>query len=305
MALFPGGPPPTGDSPGKRVAHKEKGGTSLEINLYRNASGMFTIFEWRPNHLTKNLPRWRAGDMTHKTKGIVLRTIKYGETSIIVTIFTELFGIQTYMVNGVRSAKKMYSKANLFQPGAILDLVVYHSDLRPMQRIKEFSWGFLYQQVLSDVIKNCIALYIVELMLKCLKQPEQNTALFYFCEDILIQLDNADKGVTANFALYFSLQLTHFFGFRMNDNYNEDENVLDLVEGNFVTQKPLHPHFIEGEYAHITSQLLKVMQPEELSQFRLHHNTRRKLLLLYHDYYTLHIPDFGGMKTLAVLQEVL
>ena len=67
--------------------------------------------------------------MTHKTKGIVLRLTKYGETSVIVAIFTELFGIQTYMVNGVRSTKKSSSKANLFQPGAILDLIVYHNEL--------------------------------------------------------------------------------------------------------------------------------------------------------------------------------
>ena len=50
--------------------------------------------------------------MTHKTKGIVLRTIKYGETSVVVTIFTELFGVQTYMVNGVRTTKKSSAKAN-------------------------------------------------------------------------------------------------------------------------------------------------------------------------------------------------
>ena len=243
--------------------------------------------------------------MTHKTKGIVLRTVKYGETSVVVTIFTELFGVQTYMVNGVRTAKKSSAKANHFQPGAILDMIVYHSDQKQMQRIKEFRWDFLFQQVLSDVIKNSIALYIVELLQKCLKQPEENTDLFYFCEDALIQLDSADKTITANFALYFSLQLASFFGFRMADNYDEEQNILDLSEGNFVTQQPDHPHFMDGEYARITSRLLKVMQPGELSQFRLHHDTRRKLLLYYQDYYALHISDFGLMKTLAILHEVL
>jgi DNA repair protein RecO (recombination protein O) len=243
--------------------------------------------------------------MTHKTKGIVLRTVKYGETSVVVTMFTELFGVQTYLVNGVRSSKKSASKANHFQPGAILDLVVYHSDQKQLQRIKEFSWSILFEQVLSNVIKNSIALYIVELLQKCLKQPEENTLLFYFCEDILIQLDNAEKGVTANFALYFSLQLPHFFGFHINDNYSAEENVLDLEEGNFISKQPDHPHFIEGELAQVTSQLLKVMQPHELSQFKLNHETRRKLLLYYQDYYSLHISDFGQMRTLTVLHEVL
>ena len=88
--------------------------------------------------------------MTHKTKGIVLRAIKYGETSLVVTIFTELFGVQTYMVNGVRTSKKNTAKANYFQPAAILDMVVYHSENKSMQRIKEFSWAFLFDTLLTD-----------------------------------------------------------------------------------------------------------------------------------------------------------
>jgi DNA repair protein RecO (recombination protein O) len=243
--------------------------------------------------------------MTHKTKGIVLRTIKYGETSLVATIFTELFGVQTYMVNGVRSSKKSSSKANHFQPGAILDMIVYHNDLHSMQRIKEFKWDYLFDQVLSDVIKNSIALYMVELLHKCLPEPEQNTPLFYFCEDILILLDKANKAVTANFALYFSLQLPQFFGFKMNDDYNEQQHILDLREGNFVGEQPAHPNFIDGELAMVTAQLLKVMQPFELEDIKLHHDKRKLLLQYYQDYYALHITDFGPMKTLQVLHEVL
>jgi DNA repair protein RecO (recombination protein O) len=243
--------------------------------------------------------------MTHKTKGIVLRSIKYGETSLVVGIFTELFGVQTYMVNGVRSSKKSSSKANLLQPGAILDLLVYHSDQKSMHRLREFSWAVLYQNVLSDVIKNCIALYMAELLYKCLKQPEQNTALFYFCEDVLLHLDTADKAVTANMPLYFALHLPHFLGLKINDDYDETQNILDLQEGNFVTEQPIHPNFITGDNARLTSQLLKVMQPHELADFHLHHETRRKLLHSYHDYYALHIPEFGELKTMAVLQDVL
>ena len=243
--------------------------------------------------------------MTHKTKGIVLRTTKYGETSVVVAIFTELFGIQTYMVNGVRTTKKSSAKANHFQPGAILDMIVYHNELQTMQRIKEFKWDVLYQQVLSDVIKNSIALYMVELLHKLLPQPEQNTDLFYFCEDALMQLDTANKAVTANYALYFTLHLTHFFGFRMNDDHDEDQHILNLQEGNFVNEQPAHGDFIDGANAVITSQLLKVMQPFELEDIKLNHDTRRILLLHFQTYYALHIPNFGTLKTLMILHEVL
>ncbi len=243
--------------------------------------------------------------MTHKTKGIVLRTVKYGETSLVVTILTELFGVQTYMVNGVRSSKKTSAKANLFQPGAVLDLVVYHHDQKNMQRIREFGWAVIYENVLTDVIKNSIALYIVELLYKSLKQPETNEELFYFAEDVLLHLDKAGRQITANIPLYFALHLAHFLGFRMNDEYDAEQNILDLQEGNFVKEQPTHLHYIEGENALLTSQILKVMQLEELSHFQMHHEVRRTLLHYYHNYYALHIQDFGEMKTLAVLQDVL
>lgn len=243
--------------------------------------------------------------MTHKTKGIVLRSIKYGETSLVVTIFTEIFGIQTYMVNGVRTSKKSASKANHFQPTAILDLVVYHSENKSMQRIREFSWAVLYNKLLSDVIKNSVASFMAELIQKCLKQPEPNADLFAFCEESFLALDRADKIVAANFALFFTLHLAHFFGFRMTDNYGKTENILDLQEGVFVDLQPAHPNFIEGKNAELTAQLLKVMQPAELDEFSLNGEIRRTLLLRYLEYYALHIQDFGQMKTLLVLHEVL
>lgn len=247
--------------------------------------------------------------MTHKTKGIVLRTIKYGETSLVVTVFTERFGVQTYMINGIRTAKKSGAKAAMYQPAALLELEVYHNELKGMQRIKEANWAFLYSNILSDVIKNSIALYMVELLYKTLKQPEQNADLFYFCEDALQQLDIAEKNIAANFALYFSLQLTHFFGFKISNlqsgNLNETPLFVDLLEGCFTYQQPTHPNFIAGENALITAELLKIMQPQELDQLKLNHTKRRELLLKYQDYYALHIADFGQMKTLMVLHEVL
>src|ERR1044071_7173878 len=115
----------------------------------------------------------------HKTKGIVLRAVKYGDTSLIVTIFTELFGIQSYLINGVRaSTKKGSGKANLFQPAAILDLVVYHNELRNLQRMKEFRWGHLYQNIFSDIRKNAVSLFMVELLAKCLSSRKQTKIFF-------------------------------------------------------------------------------------------------------------------------------
>lgn len=244
--------------------------------------------------------------MIHKTKGIVLRTVKYGETSVIVSIYTELFGIQSYIVNGVRkSSKKGHGRANLFQPSSMLDLVVYQNDLHNLQRLKEFKWGYLYETVMFDIKKNSVALFMVELLQKTIKQPEPNAELFYFIEDSFIHLDKGSDAVVANFPLFFALHLTFFFGFRISDNYSTATSLLDLQEGNFISGHPPHNYYLEGQLSYITSQLLKVRQPHELEQLHLNGEMRRALLKAYQDFYALHIADFGSMRSIPVLQEIL
>ena len=242
--------------------------------------------------------------MVQKTKGIVLRTIKYGETSIVVNIFTELYGIQSFLVNGVRLKGKTL-KANFFQPASILEMEVYHNELKNLQRIKEYKWAYLYKTILSDVIKNSVALYMIELLQKCLKQPENNIDLFHFTVDAFMQLDIADHAVTANFPLYFSLHLSHFFGLRLEDDYSETNSILDLQEGRFINAIPHHPYFLEEEQSFYISQLLKVQHPDELTEIQLNKSTRKKILYALQDFYSLQLQDFGVMKSLPILQEIM
>jgi len=244
--------------------------------------------------------------ITHKTKGIVLKTVRYGETSIIAGIFTEMFGLQSYLINGVRiTSKKGSGKANLLQPGAILDMVVYHNEFRNLQRVKEFKWGYLYENIFFNVFRNAVALFIVELLQRSVKQPEPNPPLFNFIEDAFIHLDKTSDGAAANFALYFAINLSGFYGFRIADKYSDTKNILDLMEGRFVEEKPNHLYYLENDYSRVISDLLKVMQPSELGQVKLNQETRRVLLHAFETFYALHIQDFGKMKTLPVLEAVL
>jgi DNA repair protein RecO (recombination protein O) len=244
--------------------------------------------------------------MIHKTKGIVLRSVKYGETSLVVTIFTELFGLQSYLVNGVRTpTKKGAPKANLFQSSAILDLIAYRNELKNLQRLKEFKWAYLYQHILSDVRKNAVALFMIELLSKCLKQPEANPKLFYFVEDSLQHLDEANDTVMANFPLFFALHLAVFFGFRISDEFTDNIHYLDLEEGRFVEHQPKHLHYLQDREAAVVSHILKIMQPDELQEVVLNQEMRRRITHALEEYYALHISDFGTMRTLPVLREIL
>ena len=243
--------------------------------------------------------------MLHKTKGVILRTVKFGETSLVVTAYTELFGLQSYIVNGVRQAsRKGTAKGAYFQPAAILELVAYHNEFKNLQRIKEYRWDYLYQHLFSDVRKNSVAVFMIELLNKCLKEPEPNNELYYFIEDALVHLDEASPRVAANFPLFFALHLAVFFGFRISDEYSEEKHYLDLQEGTFAAEQPRHPNYLEGAEAAAVSHILKVLQPADLEEVPLNGEMRRRILNALEVYYAVNIPDFGTMKTLPVLREL-
>lgn len=243
--------------------------------------------------------------MTHKTKGIILRTVKYGETSVITTVYTELFGIQSYIVKGVRqSTKKSSGKALYFQPAALLDMVVYHNEFKNLNFIKEYEWGHLYQNIFFDVIKNTVAMYIVEMLQHCLKQPEASPELFYLTEDTLKQLDTANPTSTANLPLYFSLHLAGELGFRIQGSFNNSTSILDLQEGNFTQEIPNHSYYLEKHLAEATSQLLSVNFYNDLENIHFSRHIRKNLIIAYQNYIALHVPDFGEIKSLPVLQEI-
>ena len=243
--------------------------------------------------------------MTQKTKGIILRTVKYGETSIITTVYTELFGIQSYIVKGVRqNTKKSSAKAIYFQPAAMLDLVVYHNEFKNLNFIKEYQWGYLYQTLLFDVAKNTVAIYIAETLQHSLKQPEANPELFYLIEDSLKQLDNGSPALTANLPLYFCLHLAGELGFRIQGQYNSETPVLDLMEGQFVKSKPQHPYFLDTYLASATSKLLSINFYNDLENLHFNRSIRKELILAFQNYIALHVQDFGEIKSLPILQEI-
>jgi DNA repair protein RecO (recombination protein O) len=244
--------------------------------------------------------------LLHKTKGIILRSTKYGDTSLITTAYTELFGIQTYLVKGVRqTSKKGVNKASMFQPASLLDMVVYHNELKNLQIIKEHNWAQLYTNLHYDVIKNCVALYMVELVAKCIKQPETNTDIYYFIEAYLLLLDQADAAVTANIPLHFALQLAKQLGFGIEEQQQPAHQILDLQAGRFDTEIPLHGNFIDGLLATATANLLTIENAVSIYRVKLNKQQRQQLLQAYQHFYEYHIADFGAIKSLQVLQAIL
>ncbi len=243
--------------------------------------------------------------MLHKTPGIVLRTVKYGDTSVILSILTELFGIQSYIVNGVRSPKPRAAKGNILQPGNILDLVVYHHEQKNLQRISEFKLGHIYTSMHVNIVKNTVALYLIELLQKCIRQPEHNPELYHFTETAFKALDTEPSSVAANLPLYFTLKLAAHLGFHFAGHYSAYTPYLDLQEGVFTDLPPHHTNYLDETASEITNRLQQVKHPSALVNIELNKERRRNMLYAYLEFYKLHLPDFTELHSPPILHEIL
>lgn len=236
-----------------------------------------------------------------KTSGIVTKTIQYGETSVISSIYTELFGMQQYMVKGVRSSgKKKMAKANYFQPGAILDLIVYHNPTKDLQYIADYQWKHLYKNVFFDVVKNAVATYCVETMQLYLNEPEQNTDLYMSLEHLFCLLDQCEERTTANLPIHFTLYLLQQLGFQFQGTAVDGE-VLNLKDGQFSTVLPEHGYYLQGENA----ARIYHLGLSEWMDVKMNGKVRNELLKALQVYMQLHISEYKKIKSLDILQTII
>lgn len=220
--------------------------------------------------------------MIFKTRGIVFRFTKFAETSIIVTIFTEVFGLQSYIVNGIRS-KSAKNKIALYQPLTLLNLVVYHREHANIERIKEVSCLHPYRSLTADIRKSTLAIFINELLNKAVKDESHAGELFQFISESLMTLDMMDRNFE-NFHLVFMLKLSRFLGFGAY-------HVNEVVGGRMAD--------------HETERILEdLLSADYNSHVKMNNMQRRSVLDLVIKFYHEHIENLGEIKSVQVLREV-
>ncbi len=232
--------------------------------------------------------------MLVKTNGIVLHTIKYSETSIVSRIFTRELGLQSYMVNGVRGAKG--NKAALFRAGNVLEVVSYFKrEHKGLQRLKEYNFGIIYQQIPFHIIKSSLALFLIDILNKVIKEEEPHPELYDFVESSFQQLDDTSVEL-GNYHLRFLAGLAQELGFHPGGSYNTAKPYLDLKEGHFLIGPPAHPLYLEPHLA-------AFFYNAETAPLSM--GDKRVLLDKVLQFYAAHIENFGTVKSWDILREVL
>jgi len=240
--------------------------------------------------------------MLIKTKGIVLRTKKYSETSIIADIFTELKGLRSYIVSGVRTPNSKVG-TSLLQIMTPLEIVAYHREDRDLTRLKEVKPLRIFHSIPFDIRKGAAGMFMTEIARKTTSGHEEHPELFNFLLDAFTFLDETTQPF-ANLHLHFMLLLTEHLGFLPGGRFSEETPYFDLQEGIFMQVQPAHPHWLAPHFSEKLSQLLH-STAVQCHEIHLSRDERKYLLHQLLDFYRLHIEHFPTIHSHLVLEEVM
>ncbi len=236
------------------------------------------------------------------TRGIVFHHINYGDTSVIAKVYTEDFGLRSYMVRGAKS-KKAGQKMGMLQPLSLVALTARHKEGNKMVTLRELRLiQGLNTSYTPDVLKNCIGLFLAEVLYRSVKEESPNPALFLYLFNTIQMLEVTQD--LRNFHLCFLMQLTRHLGFYPRKDENTEGRYFDLKEGRFTDTKPHHPHVLASADASVFSCILGT-KFDKIYDLRLNNQTRRRMLNCLLDYYQWHLEGMGEIKSHKVLETVL
>ena len=238
--------------------------------------------------------------MLAKTKGIVIHTLQYGESSLIVTIYSENYGRISCLVNATKGIKAR-NKSSIIQPMFILEMDLYLKKSRELQRIKEIRLFKPYLSIPYDVNKSSQVLFLAELLKKIIREEEPNPDLYSFIENSLIFFDSMKEGV-ANFHIWFLACFTEYAGIYPHLS-DIKQGWFDLKNGMITGKVPLHPFYMDQETTACFRDIIH-RDIHELSGVNIPHHTRNDLLNKLLEYYHHHFENLENFNSLTVLHEV-
>lgn len=239
--------------------------------------------------------------MILKTRAIVLRMIKFGDTKFVVDMLTEELGRVSFIVPAPRSPKSKM-KRQFFQPLSMLDVALEYKPKAALQRLRDVAVAVPFVDIPFSAYKMAIAMFLAEFLYYSTRNEQENKKLFLFLANSIEWLDGA-TGNFSNFHVVFMIRLSLFLGFFPNVEEYADGEYFDLEEGAFVSYAPLHSHYLD-QVDSLRMRNLMRLRYETMAVYAMSHQERYRCVEVILEYFRLHIPNFPEMKTLPVLKEL-
>jgi len=180
------------------------------------------------------------------TQGIVLQSVKYSDTGLIVKIFTKKSGVVSFIIKNAFS-KKSKQPASYFASLTILDIIYNEPYIEKLLFLKEATPAHPFHAIHQDIRKNSILLFYQELLMKLLYQANApDEPLFDFIKEHLLKLE-VTQNLTSDFHIVFLVHLIQQLGYTPELNFSVQTPYFSIEDSNFVNLFIETPFFLSKE----------------------------------------------------------
>ena len=232
------------------------------------------------------------------TPAIVISALKYGEADLIVKCFTQSNGLKSYLLRRILKSKKGKLRTAMFQPATQLEIVAVHKDKGTLESIRDAKVLHSYTTLHTDIYKTSIVLFLAEMLKNSIQEEEENKELYTFLENAFLWLDRNEH--SANFHLFFILELTRYLGF-YPDTSTSSLPHFNMLTGNFEYTETIYS--ITEDNLFILNSLLGI-DFDALNTIKLNKTRRAAFVNMVIGYYELHLHGFKKPKSLTILNSL-
>lgn len=243
--------------------------------------------------------------MIYKTKGIVLSKINYSESSLILKILTEEFGLRSYIIKGGRKPNTRL-RASLFQPLQLLEMEVYNNPKKTLNIISEATTYINIDSIYTNIIKSTITIFITEIANLSIREEEKNLIIYSFLEKKIISLHKLENKYSL-FHIEFLLEFSEHLGFFPMNNYNIHNIYFNLKRGSFTKYPGIEEDFLSEQDSYIFSKFLfyKNNLNDNTSEETFSKREKDIVFDILIRFYQTHIIDFYKVKSPIILKTIL
>lgn len=239
--------------------------------------------------------------MQETIHAIVLRTVRFSDTRQVVDLYTREHGRMAVVAPAPKGSGRGRGGAALWRQ---LNLVEMLLDVRPGKLAwpREPHLCHPYADLPFHPVKGAVGLFLSELLVNALRAEVGEPALYDYVEMSLRWFDGATRGL-GNFHLVFMLRLMRFVGIWPDVAGYVPGAAFDLQAGEWCRGVPRNSHWLKPDEAQWLPFLAR-MNYRNMHLCRFTQAQRRRMARVMNDYYRLHLPPFGELKSMDVLAEV-
>ncbi len=240
--------------------------------------------------------------MLVNSRGIVLSSLRYSDSSVIARILTEHAGQKAFLVR-IGKGRAAMGKVGLLQPLSLVNLSFDHDDRQGLRTPRSLERAEPLLSIPFDTVKASIAIFMAEVLGRAMQEESGDGPMFHFVRDSVLLLDSEQRPCT-NFHLSFLLELSRYLGCAPALDDAQEMPYFDLREGVACMLPPLHPNYLEGTVKDALIELSEAGMKGHAA-VALSNEHRRTLLRALIDYYRWHLQGMHEICSHLVLEEVM